>query len=342
MPDARFYLTGEPLKADVAAALVDARLERAGAGALIRRVGSLGEEDISDALVFADSQKALAGLEGRAAAMCLAPASVAGAAGPDGALAIHSNPRRAFALLAARLHRLRQGGLSAGVSASAEIGAGARIHSTAVVEENAIIGVRTAIGPFAYIGPGVVIGEDCEIGAGASMICALIGARAIILSGARIGEAGFGFAASESGFVRMPQLGRVVIGEDVEIGANSTIDRGALGDTVIEDGVKIDNLVQIGHNVRIGKGSALAAQVGVSGSTTIGAGVVLGGQAGLADHLKIGSGARIAARAGLMRDVPPGEAWGGAPARPIKEWFRETAALTKLAARKKTKDHGED
>ncbi|HXI87654.1 MAG TPA: hypothetical protein VNH64_09355, partial [Parvularculaceae bacterium] len=97
-----------------------------------------------------------------------------------------------------------------------------------------------------------------------------------------------------------------------------------------------------GHNVRIGKGSALAAQVGVSGSTTIGAGVVLGGQAGLADHLKIGSGARIAARAGLMRDVPPGEAWGGAPARPIKEWFRETAALTKLAARKKTKDHGED
>ncbi|MBY0421452.1 MAG: UDP-3-O-(3-hydroxymyristoyl)glucosamine N-acyltransferase, partial [Parvularculaceae bacterium] len=131
------------------------------------------------------------------------------------------------------------------------------------------------------------------------------------------------------------------IGDDVEIGANSCVDRGALGDTVIESGAKIDNLVQIAHNVRIGANSVLAAQTGISGSTTLGRGVMMGGKVGLADHLVIGDGVQIAAGSGVMHDIPKGERWGGSPARPMRQWFRETATLAKLAKVRKSDDNGD-
>ncbi|MBI1366400.1 MAG: UDP-3-O-(3-hydroxymyristoyl)glucosamine N-acyltransferase [Alphaproteobacteria bacterium] len=341
LPDARFFLTGEPLDPAAAAQAAGADLVREGRR-LVCRAASLNEVDLSDAVVFADSEKTLARLEGREVALCFAKPESAGKTPFRGALAAHPDPKRAFAQIAAWLHKERPYRLSAGIDPSAQIGHGAQIHETAVIAQDASIGARTLIGPHVFIGPGVEIGEDGRVGPNASVICALIGARVLILAGARIGEEGFGFARGAQGFVRVPQLGRVIIGDDVEVGANSTIDRGALGDTVIEDGVKIDNLVQVGHNVRVGKGAALAAQVGVAGSTVIGAGVLIAGQAGLADHLTIGDGARIAAQAGLMRDVPKGEHWGGTPARPATAWFRETAALTKLAARKKTKKDGND
>jgi UDP-3-O-[3-hydroxymyristoyl] glucosamine N-acyltransferase len=162
----------------------------------------------------------------------------------------------------------------------------------------------------------------------------LIGARVVLHPGVRIGQPGFGFAPDREGPIKIPQLGRVVIGDDVDIGANTTIDRGSGHDTVIGPGTMIDNLVQIGHNAVLGRGCILAGQVGISGSTKLGDFVMAGGQAGLAGHLNIGTGARIAAQAGLMRDVEPGSTVAGAPAVAITSWWRQVAILQRLATKK--------
>jgi UDP-3-O-[3-hydroxymyristoyl] glucosamine N-acyltransferase len=177
----------------------------------------------------------------------------------------------------------------------------------------------------------VRIGRDCSIGAHAAITHALIGDRVIVHPGCAIGQDGFGFTRGPRGAQKVPQLGRVIIQDDVEIGANTTIDRGAIRDTVIGEGTKIDNLVQIAHNVSIGRHCLLAAQVGISGSTTVEDGVIMAGQVGVADHLTIGAGAMLGAQAGLMHNVPPGERWGGTPARLGKQWLREVATLERLA-----------
>ena len=187
------------------------------------------------------------------------------------------------------------------------------------------------IGPNVVVGPDVRIGRDCAIGANSTVLCALIGDRVILHPGVRVGQDGFGFAMGPGGHLKVPQIGRVVIQDDVEIGANATIDRGANRDTVIGQGTKIDNLVQIAHNVVIGRNCVIVSQVGISGSCELGDFVAIGGQAGLAGHLKIGMGAQIGASSGLMNDVPAGQRWIGAPAKPIKEFWREIAALGKLA-----------
>jgi UDP-3-O-[3-hydroxymyristoyl] glucosamine N-acyltransferase len=179
----------------------------------------------------------------------------------------------------------------------------------------------------AVIGDGVQIGWDVRIGSHASVSHALIGDRVYIYPGARIGQDGFGFAVTPSGFQTVPQLGRVLIDDDVEVGANTTIDRGTLEDTVIGAGTRIDNLVQIGHNVRIGRACVIVAQVGISGSTVLEDQVVLAGQAGVAGHLRIGAGSRIGAKAGVMADVPPRSEMVGAPAQPVKTFFKETATI---------------
>lgn len=223
-----------------------------------------------------------------------------------------------------------------------------RIHPTAQIEDaatlapgvvvgpNAEIGRGTRVGPNSVIGRGVCIGRDCDIGSNVSIFSAYVGDRVLILPGAQIGQPGFGFASGASGHTKIPQLGRVIVQDRVEIGAATTIDRGALGDTVIGEGSKIDNLVQIGHNTRVGRHCIIVGQVGVSGSCELGDFVVLGGQVGLADHVKIGDGARLAARSA----APPGELaggkdYGGTPAKPVKEWAREIAAVTLLARRRK-------
>jgi UDP-3-O-[3-hydroxymyristoyl] glucosamine N-acyltransferase len=226
-------------------------------------------------------------------------------------------------------------GISTGshVHPLAHIEADVIIEPGAVIGAGALIGRGSLIGPQAVIGPHVQIGQDCVIGASATLQCTVVGSRVIIHPGVRIGQDGFGFAMGPGGHQKVPQVGRVIIGDDVEIGANTTIDRGASRDTIIGAGTKIDNLVQIGHNVVIGRHCVIVSQVGISGSTTLEDYAVLGGQVGVAGHITIGMGAQLAAQSGVMQDVPRGAKYGGSPAKPARQWLKETAVLTKLASR---------
>jgi UDP-3-O-[3-hydroxymyristoyl] glucosamine N-acyltransferase len=221
------------------------------------------------------------------------------------------------------------------IDVSALVGKGCRIDPGAVVGARAEIGEGSWVGANAVVGDGVRLGRDCFVGPNASISYALVGDRVTIYTGARIGQDGFGFASDRSGHTRVPQVGRVIIGDDVEVGANSTIDRGAGPDTVIGSGCMIDNLVQIGHNVQMGRGCVIVSQVGISGSTRLGDVVVIGGQTGVAGHLTIGSGVRIAAKSGVHQDIPAGSDVGGAPAVPIREWRRQIAATVRLGRRGK-------
>ena len=228
------------------------------------------------------------------------------------------------------------------VHAQAVLEPGVVVEAGAVVGAGAQIGSGSVIGPGAVVGPGCRIGRDCHIAAHVSLIATLAGNRVVIHPGARIGQDGFGYVPGAAGLEKVPQLGRVVLQDDVEIGANTTIDRGALGDTVIGEGTKIDNLVQVGHNVTIGRHCAIAAQCGISGSVTIGNFVMLGGNAGIADHLTVGDGAQLGAASGLMHDLPAGEKWVGAPAMPVRKFFRQTAALRALSEGTRKKDGDND
>ncbi len=230
------------------------------------------------------------------------------------------------------------------VDPSARLGEGLALGPGAVIGAGAEVGNRTRIGANSVIAPGVAIGQDCEIGANVTISHAYLGDRVLVLPGARIGQPGFGFASSGRGHVKIPQLGRVIIQDDVEIGAGTAIDRGALGDTVIGEGSKLDNLVQVGHNVHIGRHCVLVSQSGVAGSSVIEDFAVLGGQVGIADHARIGPGARLAARSAMVsgQDLEGGRDYGGVPAKPIREWLRELHALSGLAkgTRRKRDDDG--
>jgi|BEDMetMinimDraft_2_1075160.scaffolds.fasta_scaffold05692_2 UDP-3-O-[3-hydroxymyristoyl] glucosamine N-acyltransferase len=230
----------------------------------------------------------------------------------------------------------------AAVDPSAKLGEGVEVGPFAVIGAGAEIGPRTRIGAGTVIGPGVVIGADCRIGPQVTISHALIGDRVVIHPGARIGQDGFGFAITAEGFVSVPQLGRVIIEDDADIGANTTIDRGSAADTVIGRGSRLDNLVQIGHNVRLGRYCVVAAQAGISGSTVVGDFVMMGGQAGLVGHLRIGERARIGAQAGVMSDVPAGSDVLGSPAQPVRAFFRQVAALKRLAGRRPGKEAGKN
>jgi UDP-3-O-[3-hydroxymyristoyl] glucosamine N-acyltransferase len=230
---------------------------------------------------------------------------------------------------------------AAAIAAGATVDPSAEIGPFAVIESGAEIGPRCRIAPHAVIGQGVRLGADCRIGAHAVVSHSLIGDRVVLFPGVKIGQEGFGFATTAAGHVSVPQLGRVLIGNDVEIGANTTIDRGSAQDTVIGDGCRIDNLVQIGHNVRLGRACVIVSMVGISGSAVLEDFVVVAGQAGIAGHLHIGRGARIGGQAGVMADVPAGADVVGAPAVPVREFFRQVAFLKKLArspAQKKPTD----
>src|SRR5690606_38043179 len=335
MPDPRFFENlGAVTLADLAA-LTGAELSRPqAADRTVQGVAVLAHA-APDTVTFLSDRRYIADLRASKAAACfVAPAQAAAA--PDTCVALVTpTPHAAYALAALRLHRPRIADGDQRVSDQARLEDGVIVGPGAVIAAGAQIGSGTEIGPNAIIGPGVAIGRDCVIGAGVTIGFALIGDRVRILAGAVIGEPGFGATAAAGGVIDVPQLGRVIIQNGVTIGANTCIDRGAFDDTVIGENTKIDNLVQIAHNVRVGRNCVMAAHTGISGSVTIGDGAAFGGRAGVADHVAIGAGARIAAAAGVMKDVPAKETWGGSPARPLKRWMRETAWLAKMATRRR-------
>lgn len=301
-----------------------------------------------NALVFVDGRRNFALMPLLKAAAVLCPAEFASKAPAGIAVLTHPRPQQAFALVGRLLfpQAATPGPMTGetGISPHAHIDPSAHVEAGAIVEAGAVIGPRVSVGngtiiaPHAVIGHSSQIGRDGYIGPGASVQYALIGNRVIIHGGARIGQDGFGFVAGAKGPERVPQIGRVIIQDDVEIGSNSTVDRGAMSDTIIGQGTKIDNLVQIAHNVRIGRNCIIAGLSGISGSVVVGDGVTMGGGVGLADHLTIGPGAKLAARSGFMSNVPAGEIWGGYPAQPMAEAMREIAMLRKLARTRKQGD----
>lgn len=284
-------------------------------------------------LAYADQRKLQSVLETTRAGVVLVTPDLKDFV-PEGCVAVVcAKPRRAFALVAKKLYPETidpEIALTARIDPSAQIGEGCRIDDLTVIGPDVVIGSGCHIASHVVIEQGVQIGNNAKISSFVSIQKAIIGHDVVIQSGTHIGKCGFGFDMSAQGHLSVPQLGRVIIEDNVHIGANTTIDRGALGDTVIGAGSRIDNLVQIAHNVVVGKNCVLVAQVGIAGSTTLGNFVIAAGQVGIADHLSIGDGVRIAAQSGLMRDVAPGETIAGSPAVPVRDWHRQTLTLQKL------------
>ncbi len=307
------------------------------AGRLVSAVKALDEAGSQDVSFF-ENRKYLAALgETLAAAVFVAPSWAERV--PEHAVPLISkDPYRSFAktleLFFPDAGFPKVAGTGDPIDPSARIEDGAVIEAGAIIGPEVHIGRGTRIAAGAVVGYRVAIGRDCFVGPGAAITHALIGNRVIVHGGTRIGQDGFGFAMGPGGHCKVRQIGRVIIQDNVEIGANTCIDRGALKDTVIGEGTKIDNLVQIAHNVVIGRHCVIAAQTGISGSTTLEDYVAMGGQCGTVGHIRIGMGAQIAAQSGVHCDIPRGEVWGGYPAKPIMSWKREAAMLKRLTRRK--------
>ena len=346
MPDSRFFKRTGPFRVrEIAAwtggvAVGDGDLDVA-----ISDLADLSEATSRDLCYLAGVDYAAAAAASQCGA-CLTTTNLAEKAPPGSIVLVVDDPQAAFAVAAEAFYPSQPDAIidakatpsGAVVDDTATLADDAVIEAGAVIGPKVEIGSRSRIGPGATIGAGVIIGQDCHIGANASLMASLIGDGVIIHSGVCIGQDGFGFVFdSVAGRHRkVPQLGRVIIENDVEIGANTTIDRGSLEDTKIGEGCRIDNQVQIGHNVSLGARCIVVSQVGISGSCKIGDDVVLAGQVGLADHVTIGPKAQVAAKSGVMRDIAPGEAVMGYPAKPIRTFWREVAALGRLTGRKKS------
>lgn len=329
---ARFYQRCGPFSLAQVAAVAGGTTE--GADHLVFGIAPLhvaGGNDVS----FVNGRRHLPALAGTAAGAVLVPAALLADVPASTSAILCRDPDEAWANVAALFHPVRP--VRPGIHPTACIASGASVHATAEVgafteiESGAEIGPGCRLGSHVSVGSGVRLGADCRVGAHVTISHAMTGDRVCLFPGVRIGQEGFGFSRVQRGFHTAPQLGRVVIGNDVEIGANSTVDRGSVQDTVIGAGTRIDNLVQIAHNVRVGRCCVIVAQVGIAGSTVLEDFVQVGGQAALAPHLHIGAGAQIGAQAGLIADAPAGAVLIGSPAQPRQDFFRQVATLRRLA-----------
>lgn len=343
MADHRFFDNAGPFDLNALAEIAEAELSSGADPARrfsdVAPLDTAGPDDVS----FLDNRRYLGQFSESKAGACIVSPEFAERAPAGMMLLLTARPYRGYAKVAQAFYpvpRPRPGiHPSAVIDASAVVGEGSELGPGVVVGPKAQIGRGCRIEANSVVGEAVVIGDGTVVGPNASLAYCEIGRACQIHAGARIGTRGFGFSMDPEGFVDVPQLGRVLVGDGVEIGANSTIDRGAGPDTVIGAGAKIDNLVQIGHNVRIGRGCVLVAQSGIAGSTVLQDFVAVAAQAGVSGHLKIGAGAQIGAKSGVMRDIPSGMTVLGSPARPVREFFRLCALWDReLKARGKKKD----
>lgn len=346
--DPRFFTRAGPFGAEKLAEAAGAELVPAKAGDGVARdyagiapLQVAGPADVS----FLDNRRYAPLLEQtRAGLVIVAPAFVDKVPAGCAAL-VTASPYLAWSRVARLFHPLAPArpGIHtlACVDPSSSVAPEAEIGPFAVIGPNAEIGPGCVVGSHAVIGQGVRLGRDCRIGNHVSISHALLGERVIILPGARIGQDGFGFAVGPAGFETIPQLGKVILENDVEIGANSTIDRGSVSDTVIGAGSRLDNLVQIGHNVQMGRCCIVVSQAGISGSTVLEDYVTVAAQAGLIGHIRIGTKARIGAQCGVMSDIEGGADVIGSPAMPFREFFRNVAVLRKLAKKASGTAQGE-
>jgi UDP-3-O-[3-hydroxymyristoyl] glucosamine N-acyltransferase len=342
MPDPRFFEDLGPITiGDLVALTGAAPVGVVDLATVIGQVAPLEHADPRSASFFAD-RRYLSDLAGTAAGACFLPPAEAEQAPPGCARLATPTPQAAYASAAARLHRPRRiGAGAAAIDPSAELEEAVVVGHGVVIGANVKIGRGAEIGSNTVIGPGVSIGRGCVIGANVTIGFALIGDNVRILSGVVIGEAGFGIGVGKTGAIDLPQLGRVILQDGVTVGANTCIDRGAYDDTVVGENTKIDNQVQIGHNVRIGRDCVLCGHTGLSGSTIVGDRVMFGAKAGIADHITIGDGAQVMAAAGVMHDIPAGEIWGGAPAVRARQFWRQVTWLSRAAGTRGAKrgDH---
>lgn len=319
MTDNRFFTNHGPFRLSDIAAKVGAELVGADKEAL--DVSPLAAADASH-LSFLDNIKYKDDFASTKAGACFIDPKHQAIAPIGISLLLSADPYRAYAKAAQLFYPLPHTKKT-------------QIAPSAVVSESAQIAEGCIIEAGAIIGDGVQVGAGTYIGHNAVLTHCIIGAKCIIHRGVAIGQDGFGFAMGAQGHEKVPQLGRVIIGNMVEIGANSCVDRGTGPDTIIGDGTKMDNLVQVAHNVQIGRACVIAGQAGVSGSSKLGDGVVIAGQAGVAGHLNIESGVQIAGQSGVMTNIPAGQKFGGTPAQPVKDWHRQSIALKRLSAQKK-------
>jgi len=339
MADPKFFDKQRALSLKEIAEIAGAALHsEADAGYMIEDVAALDEAGALD-FSFLDNVKYKEQFKNTQAGACVIHPDQKDLA-PDGLkLLLSPNPYKSYALVAQAFYPEHKpaGSISehACIHPDAIIGEGCVIEAGAIIKEGVVLGEGCWIQENTVLGVSAQLGDFVRVGGNSTLSHCHIGSYSKIYPGVRIGQDGFGFAMDLKGHVKVPQLGRVIIEEHVEIGANTTIDRGAGPDTIIGQGTWIDNLVQIGHNVKMGRGCVMVAQSGISGSTVVGDFVVIGGQVGIAGHLTIGSGARIAAKSGIMRDVGAGEEQMGYPAIPLKQYMKQVALLKRLIKKDK-------